>query len=455
MNSEKKRPGKKVKRIILYISVLALFAGLLRGGIANSPAEQAKLISPAPVLLRPFNKMVLDSDRNVVADSTFSLDLFYRRLGELKTAAVNDGSQVVSILHLGDSHIQAGFLTGTLMRNFHRDFGNAGRGLITPLKIAKTNEPTDYVIRSNRPWESSKLVQANRPLPLGLGGVAIGIREPKFSLTIGALEKDPSEDYSYNKVRILKYPGAPELDVDDERLNPLARHIAEDNPYVSTVVINEPVSELKFSGQAPPNKRDSSIYYGFVLENSRNGVLYHSVGINGAQFLHWTRVQDLTEQMKALAPDLVVLSMGTNESLMGASFSRERFRGQIDSVVVRLRQSNPDATFLLTTPPDSYMRRRVNRQTVYVPNPLVESASAVIREYAAENGLACWDLFSISGGKGSCEMWKDEGLFSRDQLHFTVEGYQVLANYLYHAIVKGYNQYVRDHYGEPAPDPEI
>jgi len=443
-----------MKRLLLYSIVFLLFVGLLRAGSEPDALLDAE-IAPSPVLLRPFNKMVLDSSLNAITDSVHSLDTLYQQLTRLKTASVNDGSRVVSILHLGDSHIQAGFLTGTVMRNFHRDFGNAGRGLITPLKIAKTNEPSDYVIRSNKPWTSTRLVQANRPLPLGVGGVSIGIREARFSLTVGALEKDPSENYTFNKVRILKYPGAPALDVDDQELSPYAHYIQDENPYVSTVVLNRDVSELTLSGQAPANKRDSSIYYGFVLENNHNGVLYHSIGINGAQFLHWTRVSDWSQQMEVLRPDLVILSMGTNEALMGRSFSRERFAAHIDSVVLRLRASNPEAVFLLTTPPDSYMSQRINRQTIYKPNPLVESVSEVIREYADRNQLACWDLFAISGGCGSCEMWQDAALFNRDHLHFTAEGYNVLGNYLYRALLKGYNQYVRDHYGESAPNPEI
>lgn len=442
-----------MKRIALYLTITGLFAGLLiAGGGEELEAEQKTV--PAPVLLRPFNNMILDTGSNFIIDTTHSLNVFYEKLGGLKTARRNDGTNVVSIFHLGDSHIQAGFLTGAMMRHFHQDFGNAGRGLITPLKMAKTNEPADYIIRSGKTWESTRLVQSKRAYPLGVGGVSIAISEPSFSLTISALEKESTENYSFNRVRILKYPGAPELSVDDEEVKSTAGYIIDENPYLSTIVLNRNVSELTVSGQARES-RDSSIYYGFVLENTRNGILYHAAGINGAQFQHWTRPETFCEQTAALEPSLVILSMGTNESLMGKSFSPERFSAHIDSVVCGLKVSNPQSVFLFTTPPESFLRQRINGKTVYKPNPLVETVSRVIVDYAARNGYACWDLFALSGGKGSCEMWKKEGLFSRDNLHFTAEGYEVLANYFYQAIINGYNQYVRDHYGEPAPDTEI
>ena len=443
-----------MKRILLYIVILGLFAGVFAAGKGNNDSTLEQGVSPAPVLLRPFNHMVLDSSQNVITDTTYSLDVFYSLLAGLKTARVNDGTNVVSIFHLGDSHIQAGFLTGTMMRDFHRDFGNAGRGLITPLKMAKTNEPTDYVIKSPKTWERSLLVQSNRPFPVGVGGVSIASRESSFSLTISALEKELSEDYSFNRVHILKYPGAPELMVNDPELNATASYIVDESPYLSTVVLNRNVSELTLSGNAGA-KRDSSIYYGFVLENTRNGILYHSVGINGAQFLHWTRPETFSSQAAALKPSLIVLSMGTNEAQSTRGFSPERFEAQIDTVVCRLKEQNPQAIFLFTTPAESYLRRVVNRRAVYSPNDHVGAISEVIRNYASRNGYACWDLYTISGGKGSCEMWKEAGLFGRDNLHFTAEGYNVQAHYLYRAIIKGYNQYVRDHYGEPAPDSEI
>ncbi len=434
-----------MRRILRYIAPAALcwgilFAGTGRGVPASDPV-------PQPVELRPFEGMVFPDSANVLVDSAASLLPFYERLAALRIigAEGTDSSLVVPILHLGDSHIQAGYLTGMVMREFHRDFGNAGRGLITPLKMAGTNEPPDYILRSDVPWENVRLTQSSRPLPLGLGGVAIRTKKDDFSLTVHALDRENPGVYAFNKVHVIKHPAAPPLQV-EEALTETTEY-----SYFQTITLKDTLSVLALAGHS--EVRDSTIYYGFSLENGRSGVLYHAAGINGAQFAHWPRVKGLAAQTAALHPRLIILSMGTNEALMGRSFSRERFYNQIDVVVNLLREENPDALFLLTTPPESY--RRDSRRAPYTRNAQVADAAAVIRDYAARNGLACWDLFTISGGTGSCEVWKKAGLFNRDQLHFTAKGYAVQAQYLYQAIIQGFNDYVRDRYGEPAPIAEL
>ena len=67
---------------------------------------------------------------------------------------------VINIVHLGDSHVQAGFFTGVIRKSLQSTFGNAGRGFIAPLRITKTNEPTDYFFySSNKDWISGKVIQ--------------------------------------------------------------------------------------------------------------------------------------------------------------------------------------------------------------------------------------------------------------------------------------------------------
>lgn len=50
----------------------------------------------------------------------------------------------LSIVHIGDSHLQADIGTGTVRELFQFDYGNAGRGIISPLKMSGTNQPGDY-----------------------------------------------------------------------------------------------------------------------------------------------------------------------------------------------------------------------------------------------------------------------------------------------------------------------
>jgi len=96
--------------------------------------------------------------------------------------------------------------------------------------------------------------------------------------------------------------------------------------------------------------------FGINLENGRPGLVYHSIGVNGAKFKHYLAAGLFVDQTAALAPDLVILSLGTNEALDYPYFDPQ-FVNQMDSLITRLRTKNPNARILLTTPPDSYRRK--------------------------------------------------------------------------------------------------
>ena len=58
---------------------------------------------------------------NILSDSLNTMALFYEKLKILKSDT-DTVRKVVNILHLGDSHIQAGFLSGQMMSLFQSDF---------------------------------------------------------------------------------------------------------------------------------------------------------------------------------------------------------------------------------------------------------------------------------------------------------------------------------------------
>ena len=67
----------------------------------------------------------------------------FDRMAQLQDTAHNEPN-IISIVHLGDSHVQAGYFSEALRLALQERWGNAGRGLIAPLRICKTNEPAAY-----------------------------------------------------------------------------------------------------------------------------------------------------------------------------------------------------------------------------------------------------------------------------------------------------------------------
>lgn len=185
-----------------------------------------------------------------------------------------------------------------------------------------------------------------------------------------------------------------------------------------------------------PASSFSNIYYGFNLTNGRSGVLYHAVGVNGAMFVNYTD-PDFIPRLALLKPDLLIVSLGTNESF-GTRFTEREFRSQIHNFLLMVKKYMPNTTLMLTTPAECYKRIRVNKRRTYVRNANTARAAAAIVKQAAQEGIACWDLFAATGGKDSSEKWYKGGYLGRDRIHFTREGYHKQADLFFRAWINSY-----------------
>ena len=195
------------------------------------------------------------------------------------------------------------------------------------------------------------------------------------------------------------------------------------------------------SDELLPASSFKNLYYGFSLLNGSSGILYHSIGVNGAMFVHYTD-SNYVRQLALLNPSLLIISLGTNETF-GRRFRRDEFTEQIQAFVRLVKQYIPRTTILLTTPPECFKRVYVNKKRTYVRNTNTELAAKAILQIAREEHLSCWDLLTITGGKNSCTKWRKENLLGRDRVHFTKEGYQEQGVLLYRALMTTYNQYLR------------
>ena len=54
-----------------------------------------------------------------------------------------------------------------------------------------------------------------------------------------------------------------------------------------------------------------------------------------------------------------------------------------------------------------------------------------------------WDLFDVMGGLGSIKLWEQEGLAKRDKIHFTTEGYKLIGDFMFAALMQQYDAYLK------------
>lgn len=368
----------------------------------------------------------IDTTANIIVDRSGSLDNFIRLLTQLKCGEDN----IVSIIHLGDSHIQGSYFTKVMRQSFQRDFGNAGRGLITPTKLMGTNGARDYGISSPNNWRPIKCTVREDCDRLGASGLGIDCNDGDIEITIEC-------DDRFSSVRVLHHENAPRL-LEPEELETSFCCTTDDKDHTTRIVLNKDVDKLTLRGRTD-NEYNKHIYYGFILENGNKGVLYNAMGANGAAFSHFDN-ERLINGISEIGADMIIISLGTNDSY-GHNFNAESIRANLDSVVSKIRATNPNIAILLTTPMETRqsVRNKRGRRTITTNNNVKQVARTIV-DYATENGLAYWDFYTVAGGAGANSAWSQRNLVRPDMVHLSIEGYELQGKLLYQALINHYNR---------------
>jgi len=319
-------------------------------------------------------------------------------------------------------------------RELQRRYGNAGRGLVFPYEVARTNgSPTYRTARTSGTWRSKRVLAAlpDSTLPVGVSGISLATADSgaAFSLRL-PIRYWPS--YHFNSVTVLRQPGPAAFDW--QVLTPQRRLLGTVPSAGRNVAATLPLDSLRTSIVLRTTRRSlaqtSAVLYGLVLENGQPGVLYHAIGINGAQVHQYNRTPQFVAQLPLLQPDLFIISLGTND-VYYPKYTPERFATQLDTLVRSLRRRCPDAEILLVAPADSYRARRY-------PNPEFARVASILRAYAQAHDLAYWDFAAVQGGYASMAKWRAAGLAQNDFIHFTRTGYDVQGLLLYLALQDGF-----------------
>lgn len=343
---------------------------------------------------------------------------------------------IFPILHIGDSHIQADAATGTTRELLQNVFGNAGRGLITPLKMARTNEPRDYRITSSTPWVTSKLMKTPWESPMMFTGVSITPMRNKFDLELGTVSSDKVKENPFCAIRLF-YQGELTVDAcisDGEKIF----YTCEYRDGCAILRFHNSVDSVTLKMSTDGNPYDVHIA-GAELLNSTKGILYDTIGNNGAMFMSYNALSDF-HRISELSPRLVIISLGANEAF--GVISDDAFEDTIDIMVKRVRKAAPDAKILLVTPIECQRRtgskrRGKKRPGGFVVNSNVLRLRNVINRYGEDNHIPVYDLYEVAGGNGASEKWTSSGLMNqRDRIHLTWAGYELQGRLTYDALVK-------------------
>lgn len=308
---------------------------------------------------------------------------------------------VLNIVHIGDSHIQAEFVTNELRRLLQERYGDAGRGLMPPLRLAGTNQTQQYAYAiTDSTCLRTRLLKFPWPARPGFTGVAV---EPQHaatvSLTVPGMPFDSLAVYTSAGVRTMSFPAA--------------------------------VDSCAFGLSA------GEALYGTFAANGKPGIIYSAIGNNGACYTDYGLIKNFPQSIASLHPDLIILSMGANEGF--SVMTDEEISRSVGNLVTALRAFSPDAEFLILAPMECQRNRRHGHKPLspyYDINGRVLQAHDLILEQARELDVPVWDFYPIAGGYGASDKWLDAKLMNKDRIHLLRPGYELQAHLIFDAITE-------------------
>ena len=384
----------------------------------------------------PYQKESYDFIRYDLNHFTFYGDnKNFIHLYQLYNDLILKGDGNMKIIHIGGSHIQADIYSDRMRKRLQtfQPGINGGRGFVFPYSIAGTNNPLNYRVTYTGKWESCRNVEKYKNCTLGLSGISVTTSDTTSSFSIKLIDQSPP-DYDFNLIRVFS-----DIDSSAFRLQVntgcgIIDTIEDKTLGYMLYELDGYTDSVHLSFKKTDSLQHHFTLYGISLETEDPGVVYHSIGINGAKITSYLRCNLLTKHLTVLDPDWVILSIGTNDAY-SRYFNPEEYRRNYDTLVSIISTAVPDAAILLTVPNDSYLYRRyVNRNT--------EKVGQVIEEIAQKYNCGIWDFYSIMGGLNSIIIWQRFGLAKRDRIHFTTNGYLLKGDLFFDAFLRSYEDYL-------------
>ncbi len=395
------------------------------------------------------------------------LDGFFRTLFDVEDPEVD---RTASVLHVGDSHTASDTITGRLRELFQQRFGDAGRGYAYPGRPWRTfrQERMGYAMEGD--WTSFLGTRERDQGPFALGGIRLQTTEEgAWVERSSCTDCRGGDSFDRYAIHYLVQPDGGEFRV---RVDDRAPTVVETGGTRTKLgVFSERLDPRAHTIRVTANGDGPVALFGIRTHRSEDGVVYHSLGINGAtapEFASYDR-QMTRATVQRLEPDLMVFAFGSNEAYnfykMGHSdrYSFEtvtqamaNYNVAFRSLLERYISAAPRAACLVLLPPDLSPRRpdqpcrrtvEMAGREVCVQHPIRHFSGVVAaqRHIAQQEGCAVWDQTRAMGGAGSMAIWSNLSppLARSDRIHLTMGGYDLMGESLYSDLIETYDVWKR------------
>lgn len=369
-----------------------------------------------------------------IVDDAHDLDPFYARLARLARGKAKDH---VRIAVYGDSNMTMDYITGSMRRIFQAKFGDAGHGYVAMARPWAWYHHMDInQTLSESKWR--KISTSTDQVGDGHYGMANVANESDkvgaWSAVATADDTQPvGTKVSSIDVFYMKRPagGSFTVKIDGEKVRD-----------VDAVSSDATAAFEHFDMPDGPHKLEVVVdsgnvrLFGAALERKPPSVVIDSLGTGALNYEQMMHVSDAsrTPMLKQRKYDLIVFLIGTNLFAPGL---HERW---MTKDIGFIEDAVPHTPIMILSPPDIELHADDAHS-----DPRIVALSKQLGDIAKRHEWAFWDFRAAMGGDLSMVRFHKAGLASQDLVHLTHDGGFLMGNRFSHAIMTGFDAYMKAH----------
>ena len=353
-----------------------------------------------------------------------TLEYFFERL---KTS--NDS--LVRIIYFGDSQIEGDRITHPLRNAFQLRFGGRGIGYMPAEMYFNTTEQLAIItndFNKDIVAYSSHFEQDD----YGLYGRYFSPIKVNSKIRLN----NRSKTHSFDNLKMC-FSGKSKISIETDEPQLISKVLNCESAAIELIHFDKTPNSLRFTFSESNNFK----LYGFLLDPEA-GVVVDHVPFRGNSNLMLNRFEpeNMINMGKMLNPALLVLHFGLNV-VPDIRPDYKSYQKAIERDIHLLNKYIPHASILLVGVSD--MAHRVNGQLQSYPN--IDKIVEAQRLAAFNTGVPFYNLCEQMGGEGAIIEWGDKGWAKPDYAHFTLEGTEIVGQWLADYLLNQYDQYLAEH----------
>lgn len=191
--------------------------------------------------------------------------------------------------------------------------------------------------------------------------------------------------------------------------------------------------KIEFLGNTSPD------LYGLQVDDTA-GIVVDNYAIRGHSGDGLFRINDdfLAKQIAQTNTRLIIFQYGANMlPYLDSEKECKRYENSFYRLFMKFKKAAPNASILVIGNGDMGYKKSGEEKSY----PYVRCLSEVQKRAAKRAGCAFWSLLDAMGGDNAILSWKRKGLCLLDG-HLTPKGQRIMANLIFRAIMREYNNYV-------------